>query len=121
MYKREYFEVGDDYKIIGNYCIHRYDKSDLFDNDDIIGIITKYDCNHTIAFIHDNGKIEKYPNFDSGDRYYIFGEKMLRRIYKASKHDKRAYDFWENKINDYDHGNIEDTYILRYNQNDLLK
>lgn len=39
MYNRQYFEVGNDYKVIGNYCIHRYDNNDLFDNDDIIGII----------------------------------------------------------------------------------
>ena len=121
MYNREWFEVGNDYKVIGNYCIHRYDNNDLFDNDDIIGIITKYNCNNTVAYLHTDGVIEKYPLFDNGDRYYLFGEKMLRRIYKASENDKRACDFWNNKIDDYDHGNIEDTYILRYGKNDLLK
>jgi hypothetical protein len=120
MYNKEYFEVGNDYKIIGNYCVHRYDKNDLFDDDDIIGIITKYDCNHTVAFIHENGIIEKYPLFDNGDRYYIFGSKMLSRFYKASTHDKRAYNLFD-RIDDYNHDYIEETYILRYNTNDLLK
>lgn len=120
MYNRQYFEVDNNYKIIGNYCIHRYDKSDLFDNDDIIGIITKYDCNNTVAYLHTDGVIEKYPIFDNGDRYYIFGEKMLRRIYKARQHDKRACNFWD-RIDDYNHDYIEDTYILRYSKNDLLK
>ena len=119
MYKREYFEVGNDYKIIGNYCIHRYDKSDLFDNDDIIGVITKHDCNNIVAWIHENGKIEKYPIIDSSDRYYIFGSNMLSRIYKASKHDKRAYNLYD-RIDDYNHDYIENTYILRYSNNDLL-
>lgn len=120
MYNRQWFEVGNDYKIIGNYCIHRYDKNDLFDNDDIIGIITKYNCNNTVAYLHTDGVIEKYSVFDNGDRYYLFGEKMLRRIYKASQHDKRACDFWNNKIDDYDHDYIADTYILRYSNSDLL-
>lgn len=130
MYNRQYFEIGNDYKIIGNYCIHRYDKNDLFDNietetGEIIpiptGCITKYDCNNIVAWIYDNGKIERYTTFDNGDRYYLFGSNMLSRIYKASKHDKRACDFWDNKIDDYNHDYIEDTYILRYGKNDLLK
>lgn len=121
MYNKQWFEVGDNYKVIGNYCICRYDKSDLFDNDDIIGIITKYNCNNTVAYLHTDGVIEKCPLFDNGDKYYIFGLKMLRRIHNASKHDKRAYDFWENKIDDYNHEDMEDIYILRYGKNDLLK
>ena len=93
----------------------------LIDNDDIIGIITQYNCNNTVAYLHTDGVIEKYSIFDNGDRYYLFGNRMLRSIYKASKHDKRACEFWENKIDDYNHDYIEDTYILRYGKNDLLK
>ena len=121
MYNKQYFEVGNDYNIIGNYCVHRYDKNDLFDNDDIVGVITKYDCNHIVAWIHDNGVIEKYPFLDNGDRYYIFGSKMLAKIYKASKNDVRANKFFDD-IDDYNHDYIEDSYILRYNVRlDLLK
>lgn len=121
MYNMMYFEDNASHKIIGEYCIHRYDKNDLFDNDDIVGTITKHDCNHIVAWIHDNGVVEKYPFLDNGDRYYIFGSKMLSRIYKASKHDKRAYDLFD-RIDDYNHDYIEDTYILRYNNiHDLLK
>lgn len=120
MYNKQYFEVGSDYKVIGDYCIHRYNEDDLFDDDDIIGFITKHDCNNTVAWLHRNGKIEKYPIFDSGDRYYLFGSNMLRRIYNASKHDKRVNSLFD-RIDDYNHDYIEDVYILRYNQNDLLK
>lgn len=120
MYNKQYFEVGNEYKIIGNYCIHRYNKDDLFDDDNVIGVITKYNCNNIVAWIYDNKRIEKYPIFDTNDRYYIFGNNMLQRIYNASKHDKRACNLFD-KIDDCNHGIIENTYILRYNQNDLLK
>lgn len=125
MYNRKYFEVSNEYKVIGNYCIHRYNKEDLFDNDDVIAVITKYDCNNIVAFIHDDGKIEKYPTFDiGGDRYYIFGNNMLRRIYNASKNDIRAnalFDRIDDYFDDYDHCYNEGIYILRYDKNDLLK
>lgn len=118
MYSKAYFEVSNEYKVIGNYCIHRYNKEDLFDDDDVIAVITKYDCNNIVAFIHDNGKIERYPIFDSGDRYYIFGDNMLRRIYNASKYDTRASILFDRIEIDCC---TSDMYILRYNQNDLLK
>lgn len=120
MYNKQYFETGNEYTIIGNYCIHRYDKEDLFDDDNVIATITKYDCNNIVALVYDNGKIERYPSFDNGDRYYLFGNNMLRRIYNAGKHDTRANILFD-RINDYNHDRIEDVYILRYNQNDLLK
>lgn len=120
MYNKQYFEIGNEYKIIGEYCIHKYNKDDLFDDDNVIATITKYDCNNVVALVYDNGKIERYPVFDSGDRYYIFGSKMLKRIYNASKYDIRTRALFD-RIDDYDHGYTEDVYILRYNQNDLLK
>jgi hypothetical protein len=119
MYNKQWFEIGNNYKVIGNYCIHRYDKNDLFDNDDIVGIITKYDCNNTVAYIHDNGKIEKYPLFDNGDRFYIFGDKILQRLYNASCNDKRALQFYETCDN-YEITSLQCSYILRYNNKDLL-
>jgi hypothetical protein len=120
MYNKQYFEIGNEYKIIGEYCIHKYNKDDLFNDDNVIATITKHDCNNIVALVYDNGKIERYPVFDSGDRYYIFGSNMLCRIYNASKHDTRANVLFD-KIDDYNHDRIEDVYILRYNQNDLLK
>ena len=61
MYNRQYFEKGKDYKIIGNYCIHKYHDYDdnLFNFDDsnyenTIGIIYKFNCNNIVGIIYRN-------------------------------------------------------------------
>ena len=123
MYNKQYFEVGNEYKIIGNYCIHRYDKNDIFDSifDEeamLIGYITKYDCNHIVAWLYDD-HIEKTNNNLGNYVHDIhFGSRLYNKLDKAADKDKRALKF----LNDlYMRDSSQCDYILIYNNNDLLK
>ena len=128
MYKMMYFEEREDYKIVGEYCIHRYAQDDLFDDitdtetGEIIpmhtGYITKYDCNHIVAWLYDD-HIEKVNNNIGNYVHDIhFGSRLYNKLDKAANKDKRALKF----LNDlYMRDPSQCDYVLIYNNNDLLK
>ena len=122
-----YFEDKEDYKIIGEYCIHRYAQDDLFDSifDEEgneypmqIGYITKHDCNHIVAWIYKD-HIEKV-DYSIGNYVHDihFGSRLYMRLDKVANKDERALKFL-NELYMRDPSQCD--YVLIYNNNDLLK
>ena len=126
MYNMMYFEDKEDYKIIGEYCIHRYAQDDLFDSifDEEgneypmqIGYITKHDCNHIVAWIYKD-HIEKAYHLKDFVYHIHVGANLLNRIDTASNNDSRALKMLVELLM------LDDTgcnYMMIYNDNDLLK
>lgn len=127
MYKMMYFENKEDYKIVGEYCIHRYEEDDLFDcieseTGEVIpmptGCITKYNCNYIVAWLYSD-HIEKVDYSIGNYTHDIhFGSRLYAKLDKAANNDKRALKFLNNL---YMRDVSQCDYILIYNNNDLLK
>ena len=127
MYKMMYFENKEDYKIVGEYCVHRYYEDDLFDcieseTGEILpmptGCITKHNCNNIVAWLYSD-HIEKV---DTSIGNYVhdihFGSRLYERIDNAANKDNRACKFL-NELYMRDPSQCD--YVLIYNNDDLLK